>query len=248
MDKWITGGRRPHAGHGILPLSTGGVRYPQQVCGACYYSAACPRPSFGGSAVRCGAERPCENPGRRYRPGESRACLRSVHDLADVAADGSAHHRRAGRHAAPCGRCQVGGTSRDTGHTAGQCLHHRGAAHDRARRAVRTHHGPSPWPARPGCWPRLKGSSATSPPTRPAWPGRRPAPESTQRRSSQPWSPICARRGLMSGMARTRLKATVPPPHTLWPTWRRSSGPRRPAPPGHTHEQRAAGRPRCPHQ
>ena len=22
MDKWITGGRRPHAGHGILPLST----------------------------------------------------------------------------------------------------------------------------------------------------------------------------------------------------------------------------------
>ena len=33
---------QPHAGHGPLPLSTGGVRYPQPVCGACYYSAGMP--------------------------------------------------------------------------------------------------------------------------------------------------------------------------------------------------------------
>jgi hypothetical protein len=65
---------------------------------------------------------------------------------------------------------------------------------------------------------------------RPAWPGRRPAPESTRRLFSQPCSAICERRGIMSGRAGPQPKATMPPPRTLWPTWRTSSEPRWPAP------------------
>ena len=74
-------------------------------------------------------------------PAQGTASL-ITNDLADVAADGGAHHRRAGRRAAFRDRCPAGAASPDTGRAARQCLHHRGTAHDRARRAVRHHYRP----------------------------------------------------------------------------------------------------------
>jgi hypothetical protein len=71
-----------------------------------------------------------------------------------------------------------------------------------------------------------------------AWPGRRPAPESTRRRSSHPCSTTCERRGPMNGTATARPKRTTRPPLTPSPAWKMPSGPRRPA--------RPSGHPRVP--
>ena len=173
------------------------------------------------------------------RQPESQGCLGSVHDLVDVTACGGAGRWRARSRAARRDRRPAGGTPYlRTGRRTGHCLHHRGAAHASARSAVRTVRGP--YPGQRG---RLLGIGArdrraTRPPTRPAWPGRRPAPESTRRRSSQPCSATCERRGPMNGTATARPKATIPSPRTPSPAWKMPSGPKRPA--------RPSGRPRAP--